>query len=80
MGWRIGPSSLSPGQSARWWFHWSGWPGQEVIGVQPTTSGSELRWSDPGVRMNADGSTTYFMSVRNTGPYAVQFYWVGNKI
>ncbi|WP_380705267.1 hypothetical protein [Salinithrix halophila] len=80
MAWQIGPQSLSPGASVRWWFHWSGYPGFEVIGVKPATPGSELRYSEPGVQMNNDGSTTYYMTVKNVGPFSVQYYWVGNTI
>ena len=80
MDWAVGPFAQSPGTSLRWSLAWGGWPGFEVFGVRPITPGSEIRYGDLGVRMNSDGSTTYFFTTTNVGPFAVQYNIVGNPI
>ena len=80
MAWTWGTNTLNPGQTQRWWLWWSGYPGFEVIGVQPINPGSEIQCTTPGVQMNNDGSTTYFITVRNVGPFAVQYHFRGNAI
>ncbi len=80
MAWKFGTYTIQPKQSQRYWLAWGGYPGFEVIGVQPINPGSELDYTNPGVQMNNDGSTTYFITVINVGPYPVEFHLTGNAI
>ena len=80
MAWSWGTNTLNPGQAQRWWLWWPGYPGFEVIGVQPITPGSEIQYTVPGVQMNDDGSTTYWITVRNVGPFPVRYHFRGNAI
>ena len=77
MSWTWGTNTLAPGQSQRWWLWWPGDPGLEVLGVQTLTPGAEVDCTDPGVQHNADGSTTYFITVTNAGSAAVQYHFRG---
>jgi hypothetical protein len=78
MAWTWGSNTLNPGEAQRWWLWWPGDPGLESIGVQAISSGSEIQYTMPGVQTNADGSTTYFITVTNTGPNVVQYHFCGN--
>jgi IgA peptidase M64 len=78
--WTWGLNTLAPGQTQRWWFWWPGYPGLEVIGVQPVTAGAEIRFATPGMQMNSDGSTTYYLTVTNTGAMSVQYHFRGGTI
>ncbi len=51
--------------------------GVEVIGVQAITPGAEIRYEVPGVQLNQDGSTTYFVTVTNVGSVAAQYHFRG---
>ena len=77
MSWTWGTNTLGAGQSQRWWLWWPGDPGFEVIGVQTTQPGAEIDWTTPGMQRNADGSTTYFLTVANRGQVAVQYSFRG---
>jgi hypothetical protein len=61
-------------------FWWPGYPGFEVIGVQPTTPGAELDWDTPGMQENADGSTTYLITVRNPSAAPVSLHFRGSAV
>jgi hypothetical protein len=78
--WTFGTNTLSAGESQRWWFWWPGYPGLEVIGVQPITPGAAIQYDTPGMQMNADGSTTYFLSVTNLNSASVQYHFRGSAI
>jgi hypothetical protein len=78
--WTYGTNTLAPGQTQRWWLWWPGYPGLEVIGVQVTTPGAEVLYDTPGMQMNADGSTTYFLTVRNVGSVAAQYHFRGSVL
>ena len=77
MAWTWGTNTLNPGQSQQWWLLWPGDPGLEIIGVQCITPGAEIQYTSPGMQTNADGSTTYFITVTNSGPVAVQYHFTG---
>ena len=77
MAWTYGTNTLNPGQSQRWWLWWPGDPGLEIIGVQCITPGAEIQYTTPGMQTNADGSSTYFITVTNVGPVAAQYHFVG---
>jgi len=78
--WTWGTNTLGPGQSQRWWLWWPGYPGFEGIGVHPATPGGEIRFEIPGMQMNADGSTTYFLTVTNVSSFAVQWHFRGGAL
>jgi hypothetical protein len=80
MAWIWGLNTLNPGESQRWWLWWPAYPGFETIGVQALTAGDEIQYSVPGVQQNADGSTTYFITVTNVGPTAVQYSFRGEPL
>lgn len=78
MAWTWGTNTLAPGAAQRWWLAWPGYPGFEVISVQPDGAGDEIDCTVPGMQINADGSTTYFLTVRNTGSTVVQYAFTGS--
>ena len=78
--WTWGTNTLAAGQSQRWWLWWPGYPGFEAIGVQPTAPGAEIRFETPGMQMNADGSTTYFITVTNASSNAIQWHFRGGAL
>ena len=75
--WSFGDNTLAPGQSQRWWFYWPGYPGVELMGVQCITPGGEIDYTVPGMEPNADGSTTYFLTVANVSAITVEYRFVG---
>lgn len=77
MSWTWGTNTLAAGQSQRWWLWWPGDPGFEVIGIQAVSPGSEIDWTSPGMQRNGDGSTTYYVSIRNFGSNVVQYHFRG---
>jgi hypothetical protein len=77
MAWTWGNNTLAPGETQRWWLWWPSYPGFEVIGVQPNSPGDEIDVSNPGEQNNSDGSTTYFLTVTNTGSNVVQYSFTG---
>jgi hypothetical protein len=78
--WSFGDNTLNAGESQRWWLYWSGYPGIEIIGVQCITPGVEIDYTQPGMQANADGSTTYFLTITNTGSSAAEYRFVGFPI
>jgi len=74
--------TLNPGVSTRWWTGGNGWyqHGQLVqLDAHPVNPGSELRYFDFGDKLENDGKSTYFVSVKNVGPFAVNYHmrvWV----
>jgi hypothetical protein len=77
LSWTYGTNTLAPGKAQRWWLWWPGYPGFEVIGVQTLTPGAEVDTDAPGMQMNADGSTTYFVTVSNPTAMTVQYHFRG---
>lgn len=77
MAWTWGNTTLAPGQSQRWWLSWNGYPGFEVIGADPTSTGAEIDCSAPG-EQNQSGSTLYWLTVHNAGAQSVQFSFTGS--
>ncbi len=77
MAWTYGTNTLNPGESQRWWLWWPGYPGLECIGVAPSGPGGEIRYTTPGVETNADGSTTYFLTVTNVASAPAQYAFTG---
>jgi len=77
MAWTYGSNTLNPGESQRWWLWWPGYPGLECIGVAPTASAGEIQYTTPGMETNADGSTTYFLTVTNLGGSPAQYSFTG---
>jgi IgA peptidase M64 len=80
VSWTWGTSTLNAGQTQRWWLWWPGYPGLEVIGVQVTTPGAQIQYDTPGMQMNADGSATYFLTIRNVGAIPAQFHFRGSAV
>jgi hypothetical protein len=80
LGWAWGVNTLNPGQTQRWWLWWPGYPGLEIIGVRCITAGAEIQYTVPGVQLNGDGSTTYYISLRNIGAGVVQYNFCGAPI
>ena len=78
--WIYGTSTIGAGQTQNWWLWWPVDPGFEVIGVQAVTPGDELDTESPGIQRNADGSTTYFLSVVNPGTSDVVFHFRGSSL
>lgn len=78
--WTYATNTLNPGQTQRWWLWWPGYPGLEVIGVQVVTAGATMQFDTPGMQMNADGSTTYFLTVRNVGPIPALWHFRGQAV
>jgi hypothetical protein len=79
-GWSYGDNTLAAGQSQRWWLWWPGYPGVEIIGVQCITPGGEVEFTTPGMETNADGSTTYFITIMNTSAIDLEYRFVGFAI
>jgi hypothetical protein len=78
--WVYGTNTIGAGQTQRWWLSWGGYPGFEVIGVQSTTAGAELDWDTPGMQKNPDGSTLYWITVRNKSTVPVVFHFRGSLV
>jgi hypothetical protein len=78
--WTYGTNTLTAGQTQRWWLSWPGYPGLEIIEVQPTTAGNEIDFTSSGVQVNADGSSLYFITLTNVGKQAVQYHFRGSVI
>jgi hypothetical protein len=77
MAWTWGSNTLAPGETQRWWLAWGGYPGFEVISVQPNSAGAEIDCTVPGMQGNPDGSTTYFLTIHNAGSSVVQYSFTG---
>ena len=77
LAWSFGANTLNPGESQRWWLWWNGYPGLEVIGVAPSDPASEIQYRTPGMQANSDGSTTYFLTITNTGGSVAQYAFTG---
>jgi hypothetical protein len=85
----VGFGLIAPGESQRWGFRWGGsdqgaqWFGAHPEGVGISVGGpfvwtsAELVVFDHAKKLEADGSFTYFCSVRNAGPEAIFFSWQG---
>jgi hypothetical protein len=78
--WTFGTTTLAAGQTQRWWFSWPGYPGLEVIGVQPITAGAELDWDTPGMQKNPDGSTLYLITIRNRSAVPISLHFRGSAV
>jgi hypothetical protein len=78
--WTWGTSTIGPGQTQRWWLSWGAYPGLEWVGVQPATAGAELDWDTQGIQQNADGSTLYWISVRNKSAVPIAFHFRGSAL
>jgi len=78
--WTWGTNTLSAGQTQRWWLSWAGYSGLEIVEAQPITPGCEVDFSGPGVQVNADGSSVYFITVTNRGNQPAQFHFRGSAI
>ena len=78
--WTWGTNTLSAGQTQRWWLSWAGYSGLEIVEAQPITPGCEVDFSGPGVQVNADGSSVYFITVTNRGSQPAQFHFRGSAI
>jgi len=74
--------TLSPGYSTRWWTGGSGWYSHAnlvQLDAHPINPGSELVYYDFGSKLENEGTWTYFVTVRNTGPHPVSYHmrvWV----
>jgi hypothetical protein len=89
MAWTIDGGTISAGQSVRWWFSFSGWPGIEVIRARPvaTSSGglsirapATLSVSDLAIGNDAFGNYTYWITVRHTAGWSpVHYELVGDR-
>ncbi len=77
MAWTYGNNTLGAGAVERWWLWWPGYPGFEVIGIETVTPGVEIDCDTPGMQMNADGSTTYLVTISNASAVAVQYHFRG---
>jgi hypothetical protein len=64
--------TLQPGEMQNWFTH--SWPATVLLSwsVQPTTSGGKLTWSE-GIERAANGTLTYWLTIRNTGSAATGF-------
>jgi hypothetical protein len=78
--WTWGTATIGAGATNRWWLWWPTYPGFEVIGVQATTPGDELRFETPGVQLNGDGSATYYISVINPTASTITFHFRGTRL
>jgi hypothetical protein len=78
--WTWGTATIGPGDTQRWWLWWPGYPGFEVFGVQAMTPGDELRFETPGINVNSDGSTTYYITVINPTTDTVTFHFRGTRL
>jgi hypothetical protein len=66
----LGPvTSISPGQSLRWWYSFGGDHGFQHAGANVKTPGSELVASDQSKKIENNGSVTYFVSIKNAGKF-----------
>lgn len=77
MAWTWGNNTLAPGESQRWWLSWPGYPGLEVVGVAPISSGAEIQCSRPGMADDS-GSTRYWLTVHNLAASPVQYSFTGS--
>ena len=77
MAWEGLGGTINPGQSVRWWYSWGGYHGVEVARARPLNPASELRVSEPGQKLEPGGSYTYYVTVRNVGPFPVQYHLTG---
>jgi hypothetical protein len=80
LGWTWGTSTIGPGVTQRWWLWWPTYPGVELIGVQVITPGVEMRYGPPSTQIAADGSTTYFVDITNTGAVPAEYHFRGAPI
>ena len=80
MAWEVPVGSINPGQSVRVTYSWNGYRGVQVARARPRNPGSELRVSEQGQRLNANGSYTYFVTVRNVGAFPVQWSLTGDAV
>jgi hypothetical protein len=80
LSWTWGTHTLNPGETQRWWLWWPTYPGLEVIGVQVVTPGGEIDYTEPSMQVGADGSATYFITVRNVSPLALEYHFCGSPI
>jgi len=66
----LGPvTSIASGSTQRWWYRRSGGSnyGFQNAGADIKTPGAELTGFDQSKLMENDGSTTYHVSIRNSG-------------
>ena len=50
----------------------------ELIGAAPSGNAGEIQYTTPGVETNADGSTSYFLTVTNLGSSPAQYSFTGS--
>jgi hypothetical protein len=76
MSWEGLGGSINPGQTLTWWYSWGGYHGWDLASARPLNPGSELVVSGHGARLDPNGYT-YFVSVTNVGPFAVNYHLTG---
>ena len=79
MAWTSGTGTISPGETQEWLFSWggNGDVGPQLIQAEPLTASAELSTTKISESLDANGHLTYFATVRNDGPVAVNFQWRG---
>ena len=96
MAWTVNAGSLAAGASVSWYFHWTRWPGIQVIvarsiptgsgGLRVVRPGAKLAVSPPTIEVGsfdlATGEPTYTYHVRVTNDSSVPttFQWEGVRI
>ena len=70
----LGFGTLAPGQSTRWWYSFGGGDhGLQIAGGHPLNPGGNLLAYDQSKARNNDGTTTYWVSIRNIGSVTTNF-------
>jgi hypothetical protein len=77
--WTAGSGTIEPGETQEWWFSWGGDGdvGPQLIQAQPLNASAELVTTQIAETLDANGHLTYYATVRNNGPNAVNFQWRG---
>ncbi|MDH5791894.1 MAG: hypothetical protein OEZ44_06875 [Candidatus Bathyarchaeota archaeon] len=69
-------ATLNPGQTHDWWTGGSGWYKyyhKPQLDAYPVNPGSKLIYWNCKCKLESNGLYTYYVSVKNEGPYPVSY-------